>query len=61
MLLLARRVGEIINIGDDVEVTVISITGNSVRLGITAPKTTRVDRAEIRQRKDLNADWKPPV
>jgi carbon storage regulator len=53
MIILARKISETINIGEDVEVTVVSIQGGQVRLGITAPKTTRVDRAEIRIRKDM--------
>jgi carbon storage regulator CsrA len=44
-----------------VEVTIVAINGRSVRIGISAPSTVRVDRAEIRIRKDSNADWKPPV
>lgn len=52
MLVLSRRVGERIVIGDDadVQITVVSIRGNHVRLGITAPKSLRVDRLEIHQR-----------
>ncbi len=52
MLVLSRRVGERIVIGDDadIQITVVSIRGNHVRLGITAPKSLRVDRLEIHQR-----------
>ena len=51
MLLLTRKPGETILIGDDIEVTVLESKGNQVRLGITAPREVAVDRAEIRARK----------
>lgn len=47
MLILSRRVGESLTIGDDVVVTVVAITGNQIRLGITAPRQIRVLREEI--------------
>lgn len=50
MLILSRRVGEKINIGDDVVVTVLSARGNQVRLGIAAPDTVSVHREEIYRR-----------
>lgn len=52
MLILARKVGQSIMIGDDVEVTITSIVGNQVKLGIQAPKHISVDREEIRYRKN---------
>jgi carbon storage regulator len=51
MLILTRRVGESIKIGADIEVTVMGVKGNQVRIGVTAPKTTAVDREEIAERK----------
>src|SRR5207302_8783805 len=47
MLVLSRQRGEAIIIGDDMEVTVVDIRGDKVRLGITAPRTTSVHRKEV--------------
>ena len=47
MLVLTRKVGESIKINDDVKVTVIEVKGRNIRLGIEAPKTTKVYREEV--------------
>jgi len=49
MLVLTRRLAESINIGDDIVVTVLSVNGSQVRLGIAAPQSVRVVRQEILQ------------
>ena len=50
MLILTRRIGETLMVGDDVTVTVLGVKGNQVRLGVNAPKDVAVHREEIYQR-----------
>ncbi|WP_314282595.1 carbon storage regulator CsrA [Haemophilus sputorum] len=50
MLILTRKIGESLIIGDDVEITVLSVRGNQVKLGVNAPKEIAVHRQEIYER-----------
>lgn len=50
MLILTRRIGESVMVGDDIAVTVLGVKGNQVRLGVNAPRDVAVHREEIYQR-----------
>lgn len=50
MLILTRREGETITIGDDVSVTVLGVKGNQVRLGVNAPREVEIHRQEVKER-----------
>jgi carbon storage regulator len=49
MLILTRRIGETLMVGDEVTVTVLDVKGNQVRIGINAPKSVQVNREEVCQ------------
>ena len=61
MLILTRRIGETVRIGDEIAVTVLGVKGNQVRLGVAAPRTVAVNREEIHERiraeRGAGDDW----
>ena len=61
MLILTRRVGETLVIGDDVNVTVLGVKGNQIRIGVDAPREVTVHRKEIYQRIKAEASAKSQV
>ena len=61
MLVLSRKVGERILIGDNISVTVVRITGGGVRLGVEAPPDMAVIRQELKERLDSEQVLTPPV
>jgi carbon storage regulator len=60
MLILTRRVGETLMVGDEVTVTVLGIKGNQVRIGVNAPKEVAVHREEIYERIQREKDQPLP-
>lgn len=54
MLVLSRRTGEAVNIGDDVVVTVLQVRGGQVRIGVTAPKGLKIIRDELAGKPDTD-------
>jgi carbon storage regulator len=60
MLILTRRVGETVVIGEEVTVTVLGVKGNQVRVGINAPREVAVHREEIYQRIKNESEGSPP-
>jgi carbon storage regulator len=59
MLILTRRVGETVMIGNEVTVTVLGVKGNQVRVGVNAPKDVAVHREEIYERIKREVDGEP--
>ena len=60
MLILTRRVGESLMVGDDITVTVLGVKGNQVRIGVNAPKDVAVHREEIYNRIQDDERGTPP-
>jgi carbon storage regulator len=60
MLILTRRAGEALRIGEQIEVMVMAVNGSQVRLGINAPREIAVDREEIAERKRRDREGMEP-
>lgn len=60
MLILTRRVGESLMVGDDITITVLGVKGNQVRIGVNAPKDVAVHREEIFNRIHEGEEAPPP-
>ena len=60
MLILTRRVGETLMIGDDITVTVLSVKGNQIRIGVNAPRELPVHREEVYERIRSAEQPRPP-
>ncbi|MEQ9394688.1 carbon storage regulator CsrA [Haliea sp.] len=60
MLILTRRVGESLMVGDDITITVLGVKGNQVRIGVNAPKDVAVHREEIYNRIQGGEEPPPP-
>jgi carbon storage regulator len=58
MLVISRKVGESVHIGDTINVVVIDVVGNKVRLGIEAPKEVNIRRDEVRENKNRSMEIK---
>jgi carbon storage regulator len=59
MLVLSRRVGEAVVIGDDIHIKVVAVVGHKVRLGIAAPEEVLVDRQEVHEERRNRQARKP--
>lgn len=55
MLILTRRIGETVCVGDAITVTVLGVQGTQVRIGLNAPREVQIDREEVRARKQREA------
>ena len=56
MLILTRRIGEVIVINDDIEVTILGVKGQQIRVGVEAPRSVTVNRKEVQERIEAGED-----